>query len=375
MNLLEILDFSKTYLEKKDFQKPRLEAEKVIAYVMNVDRISLYSMFDNNINENQKKQIKEILKDMTNNSKTFSELKLENKNYKEENLKLLNQTAEYFKNNNVENYKMEAEYIFSEVLKISRNLLSISMFDKISEEQKTKIREMSIKRAKEKIPLQYILGRWEFYGNEFITDKRALIPRSDTEILVEQSINILKNINKANVLEIGVGSGAISLSIAKILQDIYILGIDVSASALSLAEENKKLHNVKNVKFIESNLFEKLTDEKYKNKFDFILSNPPYICKEEYENLMPEVRLHEPAIALTDYGTGLYFYKEIAKKSREFLKDDGYLAFEVGYNQSAAVAEILEENDFYIVGVFNDFSNIERVVIAKKGESHVDTFE
>ena len=342
MNLVEILKFTEEYLKKYSFSKPRLEAEKLVSYVLNLDRIALYIHYERELSEDEKTSIKQYLKKMVEENKTFDELKGEKKDFKEENLDIFNKSVEYLKRNGVPSPLLDTEYIFSDVLKVNKNTLKYSMSREIKEEDKDKIREMLVLRAKKRKPLQYILGEWEFYGLPFKVREGVLIPRADTEILVERCIQLMREVEEPNILDIGSGSGAISIAIANELKSSSVTGIDINEKALKLANENKILNEIENVNFIESNLFEKL---------DLIVSNPPYISKEEYETLMPEVKNYEPQNALTDLGDGLYFYREISKIAGEYLKDTGYLAYEIGYNQAKDVTKILQNNNFDVLWV------------------------
>lgn len=371
MNLLEILKFVEEYLKKYSFSKPRLEAEKLVSYVLNLDRIALYIHYERELTEEEKTSIKQLLKQMVEEKKSFDEIKGEKKDYKTENLDIFNKSVEYLKKNGVPSALVDTEYIFSEVLKVSRNTLKYSMSREIKEEDKNKIREMLMLRAKNRKPLQYILGEWEFYGLPFKVRENVLIPRPDTEILVEQCIQLMREIEEPNILDIGSGSGAISIAIANELKSSSVTGVDINEDAIRLANENKVLNKVENVNFMKSDLFEKL-DEDF--KYDLIVSNPPYITKEEYETLMPEVKNFEPKNALTDLGDGLYFYREISKKAGAYLKDTGYLAFEIGYKQAKDVSKILEDNNFAILSVVKDYGGNDRVVLAKKAIK-ADNFE
>ena len=371
MNLLEILKFVEEYLKKYSFSKPRLESEKLVSYVLNLDRIALYIHHERELTEEEKTSIKQFLKQMVEEKKSFDEIKGEKKDYKTENLDIFNKSVEYLKKNGVPSALVDTEYIFSEVLKVSRNTLKYSMSREIKEEDKNKIREMLMLRAKNRKPLQYILGEWEFYGLPFKVRENVLIPRPDTEILVEQCIQLMREIEEPNILDIGSGSGAISIAIANELKSSSVTGVDINEDAIRLANENKVLNKVENVNFMKSDLFEKL-DEDF--KYDLIVSNPPYITKDEYETLMPEVKNFEPKNALTDLGDGLYFYREISKKAGAYLKDTGYLAFEIGYKQAKDVSKILEDNNFAILSVVKDYGGNDRVVLAKKAIK-ADNFE
>ena len=371
MNLLEILKFVEEYLKKYSFSKPRLEAEKLVSYVLNLDRIALYIHHERELTEEEKTSIKQLLKQMVEEKKSFDEIKGEKKDYKTENLDIFNKSVEYLKKNGVPSALVDTEYIFSEALKVSRNTLKYSMSREIKEEDKNKIREMLMLRAKNRKPLQYILGEWEFYGLPFKVRENVLIPRPDTEILVEQCIQLMREIEEPNILDIGSGSGAISIAIANELKSSSVTGVDINEDAIRLANENKVLNKIENVNFMKSDLFEKL-DEDF--KYDLIVSNPPYITKDEYETLMPEVKNFEPKNALTDLGDGLYFYREISKKAEAYLKDTGYLAFEIGYKQAKDVSKILEDNNFAILSVVKDYGGNDRVVLAKKAIK-ADNFE
>ena len=371
MNLLEILKFVEEYLKKYSFSKPRLEAEKLVSYVLNLDRIALYIHYERELTEEEKTSIKQLLKQMVEEKKSFDEIKGEKKDYKTENLDIFNKSVEYLKKNGVPSALVDTEYIFSEALKVSRNTLKYSMSREIKEEDKNKIREMLMLRAKNRKPLQYILGEWEFYGLPFKVRENVLIPRPDTEILVEQCIQLMREIEEPNILDIGSGSGAMSIAIANELKSSSVTGVDINEDAIKLANENKVLNKVENVNFMKSDLFEKL-DEDF--KYDLIVSNPPYITKDEYETLMPEVKNFEPKNALTDLGDGLYFYREISKKAEAYLKDTGYLAFEIGYKQAKDVSKILEDNNFAVLSIVKDYGGNDRVVLAKKAIK-ADNFE
>ena len=363
MNLVEILKFTEEYLKKYSFSKPRLEAEKLVSYVLNLDRIALYIHYERELSEEEKNLIKHYLKKMVEENKTFDDLKGEKKDFKAENLDIFNKSVDYLKKNGVPSPLLDTEYIFSDVLKVSRNTLKYSMSREIKEEDKDKIREMLVLRAKKRKPLKYILGEWEFYGLPFKVSEGVLIPRADTEILVEQCIQLMREVEEPNILDIGSGTGAISIAIANELKSSSVTGIDINEKAIELANENKTLNKIKNINFVKSNLFENL-DKDF--KYDLIVSNPPYISKNEYETLMPEVKNYEPQNALTDLGDGLYFYREISKLAGEHLKDTAYLAYEIGYNQAKDVTKILQNNNFDILSVIKDYGGNDRVVIAKK---------
>ena len=208
-------------------------------------------------------------------------------------------------------------------------------------------------------PLQYALGTWDFYNINLIVDERALIPRFETEIIVDYLIN--SNFNKKEILDIGAGSGAISLALSYNLKDSQVLGIDIEKKALSLSKDNKQKLKIDNVDFIKSDLFENID-----KKFDVIISNPPYINKEDYENLDDKL-YYEPKSALYGGEDGLYFYRLIVKQSPTYLSENGHLIFEIGYDQKDKVNELLIKSDFKNIINLKDFNGFDRFIIAEKG--------
>ena len=379
MRLLEILEFSKEYLKKYSFSKPRLESEKVISHILGIKRIELYSNFEMELESGEKDKIKIFLREMARKRKTFDEVikekensfeekqeekSSEKKSFKDENINLLSKSIQYLKKYNVENARLDAEYIFAYVLGVKRISLMLNFDEEISEENKNLIRQYIVRRGKYREPLQYIVKEWEFYGYPIKVDGRVLIPRQDTEILVEQCIFLMKEKENPKILDIGTGSGAISIALAKELPESEVLGLDVSDDALKMAVINRELNNVLNLKFLKSDVFQHVREKNY----DLIVSNPPYIPVEEYNELMPEVKEYEPRMALTDGGDGYYFYKKISEESVNYLKNGGYLAFEVGYNQGETVSQLMEKNGFQIIGRAADYGGIERVIIGRKEE-------
>ena len=377
MRLLEIIEFSKEYLEKYSFSKPRLESEKVISHILGIKRIELYSNFEMELESSEKDRIKSFLREMARSRKNFDEIielkkssekskeKFEErKSFKDENIGLLSKSIQYLKKYNVENARLDAEYIFAHVLGVKRVSLILNFDMEISEENKNLIRKYIVRRGKYREPLQYILKEWEFYGRTFKVAEGVLIPRSDTEILAEQCIILMKDFENPKILDIGTGSGAISITLAKELPNSEVLGLDISDEALKIAVENRELNGASNLKFLKSDVFQHVKEKNY----DLIVSNPPYIPVEEYNELMPEVKQYEPRMALTDGGDGYYFYRKISEESMEYLKNGGYLAFEVGYNQGETVSQLMEKNGFRIKGRIADYAGIERVIIGRKEE-------
>ena len=375
-NLLDILNKSVNYLEKKNIKNARLTAESIISEVMEMERIMLYAEFERILSEDELKKIREKLNDVINNDKKISDNNdFENMEKSEKQLKLLlDKSILYLEKNSIDESKLIAEIIFSHVLNVDRMMLFTKYRDEIEDEKIEKIRYFIQKIGREKFPVQYLLNEQEFYGRKFYVDKGVLIPRQDTEVLVEKMIEILKNNILKNknleknlkihpkILDIGVGSGIIGITAALEIKDSYVLGVDISEKALETAEKNKELLKVSNIKFLKSNLFENVEFK----QFDMIVSNPPYISLNEAGIMSDDTLLHEPSEALFAENDGLYFYYEICQKALDYLADLGYLLFEIGYKQGKNVAEIMTSSGFKNVEVIKDLAGLDRVVVGQK---------
>lgn len=218
------------------------------------------------------------------------------------------------------------------------------------------------------VPLQHITGTQEFMGLEFKVNEHVLIPRQDTETLLEQLLEKLKHLASAKDcsrlkgIDIGTGTGCIGISLAHYMPKIEMTLVDISKEALKVAAYNIKAHHLEGrIQTLESNLLEVYEGE----PVDFIVSNPPYIAKKDMDELMIEVKEHEPHLALTDEGDGLYFYREISKKAKAYLKKDGLLAYEIGYDQGEAVIAILKAEGYKEIELHKDLAGQDRVIIAK----------
>ena len=214
-----------------------------------------------------------------------------------------------------------------------------------------------IGRRAERIPLQYLTGVQDFMGMEFRVNEHVLIPRQDTEILVEEALRELRD--GMDILDMCTGSGCILISLLQYSNDCAGVGADISGEALSVAEENARrlLAPDKQVRFVESDLFAAVD-----GRYDMIVSNPPYICSDAIHSLMPEVREHEPVSALDGRADGLYFYHKITEECRRFLRPGGMLFYEIGCDQGAAVSGILSQEGFGEIRVTKDYAGLDRVV-------------
>ena len=370
-NLLDILNKSVNYLEKKNIKNARLTAESIIAEIMKMERIMLYAEFERILSENELKKIREKLNEIVNKSKEkkkSDDNDFENTAKSEKQLKLLlDKSVKYLEKNDIEEGKLIAEIVFSHVLNIDRMMLFTKYRDDIEDEEIEKIRYFIQKIGREKFPVQYLLNEQEFYGRKFYVDKGVLIPRQDTEILVEKMIDtlkdkVLKNEIHPKILDIGVGSGIIGITAALEIESSYVLGVDISDKALETAQKNKEILKVSNIKFLKSDLFENVEFR----EFDMIVSNPPYISLNEVGIMSDDTLLHEPSEALFAENDGLYFYYEICQKASDYLADFGYLLFEIGYKQGKNVAKIMASSGFKNIEVVKDLAGLDRVVIGQK---------
>lgn len=207
-------------------------------------------------------------------------------------------------------------------------------------------------------PLPYILNKAYFMGEPFYVDERVLIPRYDTE----HSIELIRSLDlKApHILEIGTGSGCVAISLAELFPDGEITSVDISRDALDVASINRENHKVNNLKFIQSDLFDKIDD-----RFDLIYSNPPYISEKEMKELDRSVLDFEPHLALHGGEEGLDFYEAITEEACHYLKSDGYLVFEIGAYQGDAVKKLLEDHHFKNIQIRRDFSGLDRVLYGR----------
>ena len=264
---------------------------------------------------------------------------------------------EYFKLKGFENPKQEIEWLLCDLLQLKRIDLYLKFEDIINKSKLKKLKNW-IKRRIEREPLQYITGKVEFYGLKFISTPQALIPRPETERLVDITLNSLKKIPEPKILEIGTGSGCVSIAVSNKKPRANILSLDISKNALELAEINAKSNNCKNINFLEMDFLNEIPD----GRFDILISNPPYIPQKEIENIMPEVKNYEPRIALTDFEEGLNFYFRIAKVGRTLIPN-GIIILEVGLGKHPQkVFSLFKEAGFDQLELIKDYNNNERIL-------------
>ena len=260
----------------------------------------------------------------------------------------------------IEEARLDAWLLLEYTADITRAWYYAHMDDRLDAKTEERYRTLCTKRAQH-IPLQHITGRAYFMGYEFCVDERVLVPRQDTEVLVEEAISRMRNLEKPQILDMCTGSGCVLISILKNVHGTGGYGYDISKQAINVAKENAKLNDVPAI-FERSNLFEDVADE----TFDVIVSNPPYIRSDEIPFLMPEVSEFEPHEALDGKEDGLFFYRKIIQESPDYLTDGGYLLFEIGYDQGWAVSSMMKEAGFEDVCVKKDLARNDRVVCGHK---------
>lgn len=272
---------------------------------------------------------------------------------------MLDFASDYFGKSGIENPHLEAEILLAKALNMKRIDLYVN-FEKPMRADELGLFKSYIKRRKEHEPAAYIIGSRSFMSLDLEVTKDVLIPRPETELIVEASISLMKDVPSPLILDIGTGSGAIAVSLAKYLPSARITATDISEKAIDSASRNAKTHNVSDrIQFEAIDLFPATSD-----KFDLIVSNPPYIRSDEISKLAPEVRAHEPVSALDGGKDGLAYYSSIIPGARQRLKESGILVLEIDPGLSDGISAVLKDSGFQKVDVRRDLNGHERAVIA-----------
>ncbi len=273
---------------------------------------------------------------------------------------ILQQATEFLKSNNIKEAQLDAEILLCGILEVSRSKLYILRRESITEEQYKKYKEYLNRRITRE-PVDYILGNSEFMGLNFNVNSNVLIPRQETELIVEHANKFIKETKAKNILDLCTGSGCVAVSLAYYNDNVSVVASDVSEAALEVAKSNALINNVsEKIKFIKSDMFNNIIDE----KFDIIISNPPYVKNDEYKGLEKEI-FFEPKIAFLADDDGLTFYRIIAQKAKQYLNKKGMLLLELNSNISSKVADLF--NDFNSVSIVKDYSGLDRILIAQNG--------
>ncbi len=269
----------------------------------------------------------------------------------------------FLRDNYIESYNIDAQIILGSVLNQEKIFLLTHEDEKIGQEEDNLYIELLLRRS-QGVPVAYLTGEKEFMSLPFYVDENVLIPRPDTEILAEYLIDFIKKNNFKTGLEIGVGSGAISVSVCKYCKEIHVTACDISEKAVLISQKNAETNGVSDrLKIIKSDLFSEIPPFKY----DIIFSNPPYISDPHMKELPIDVR-SEPELALYGGSDGLDFYRAITEKSVDFLAPNGVIAYEIGFDQATALKNILASFNFTDIEIIKDLSGFDRVVTAKYKE-------
>lgn len=261
--------------------------------------------------------------------------------------------------------RLDAEILLAMILDISRVQIMIHQEQELTEAQWIEFQDLIEKRSTG-YPVSYMTGVKEFYGREFRVQEEILIPRPETEHLIETVLDWGKEHDIQSVIDIGAGSGAIGITLGLELPDIQVYATDISKSAVYMATENAKKHHLTRYLVLLGNLADPLREMDLKGKVDVWVSNPPYIPTEEIQELMPDVKDFEPKLALDGGEDGLDFYRALVRESLDFLRPGGLLAFEIGADQGEAVAELMRAAGFRQVTVIPDLAGLDRVVTGEK---------
>ncbi len=275
---------------------------------------------------------------------------------------ILKKATQILEQNGINQPRREAVSLLAFSLQKDKTFLIAHSDYQLSAEEEKRFLSF-LERRKQREPFQHITGIQEFYALEFLVTKDVLIPRPETEIIVENAIEILREIDNPRFCEIGIGSGCISVAILNEVKNATSIGLDISEKALEIAGENAMRHNVfDKLSLKKSDVFEVVEGE----KFDLIVSNPPYIPQADFENLQPEVKNFDPQIALTDGKDGLSIIEKIINESPEFLKPNGFLLMEIGINQADSVKKMFSPKIWQAVEILPDLQSIPRTVKAWK---------
>ena len=275
---------------------------------------------------------------------------------------VINWGVDYFENKSLENPRLEIEIFLQHILDCKKIDLYINFENEVSAPDLKKLKGY-IKRRLENEPSQYIVGRSNFYGRNFYVDNNVLIPRPETEILINACIEFLSMKDNPEIIDIGTGSGCIGITLAKEIPSSNVIAIDCSEKALAVAEKNAKNIGIKNIDFVKSDFLKQTIDL----RADLLVSNPPYISREDISTLMADVKEYEPSKALTDNLDGLEFYRVFSKKFDPMIKIDGALIVEVGKDKHPLKAKkIFEKSGPVNVEMINDYNGDIRVLKVMK---------
>jgi release factor glutamine methyltransferase len=276
---------------------------------------------------------------------------------------LVLKASKELKANKIDTFAIDSQILLGHVLNKDRSFVICNPEFIVNQEQIASF-ESYIQRRLKHEPVSLILGKREFYSRDFIISKEVLDPRPDTELLIDVVKNSYDKLDEFSFLDIGTGSGNITCTILAEFTKSYGFCIDISKNALEIAKKNIKLHKLeKRAELLQSNIFENIAKTQI---FDLIISNPPYISSKKLDFLPNDVKLYDPKIALDGGEDGLDFYRKIAKNAKKHLKKDGFLLFEIGFDQKYEIEQILKDNNFRNIKSYKDLAQNDRAIIAQK---------
>lgn len=278
---------------------------------------------------------------------------------------ILKSASSQLRKSGIQNDVLDAQTLLAEALGRDRTYLIVNFNQELTPEIAQKYQSLVARRASGE-PLQYITGRQEFYGLEFEVTPAVLIPRPETELIIEETLRLVhqNNLDEPLIIDVGTGSGCIAVTLAREIEAARVIALDISTDALEVAKRNASRYGLQErIEFIESDLLSALSDE---DKADFIVSNPPYVAAHEMPELQREVREWEPHIALTDCADGLSFYRRLLNDVPASLKNGGYFLCEMGYQQSTAIEALIDSHVWEAIHTLKDLQGIPRTLVLKK---------
>ena len=351
--LKDLIQKTSQFFNEQSVKNARYETEKFFSNELGLDRLNLYTNYDRIITDRELSDLRIRLKSYLN--ELNSPKKFMFKEY-------LNASIHRFEKEGIEEANNSAELLFADLFSCKKLELKLMEDRELTFTEKEEI-DRNIERRLQNEPIQYILGSTEFYGHHFFVNKSVLIPRPETELLVEKALKLIQEEDIKSILDIGTGSGCIPIAIKKDAAHCKIIGMDISEKALLVAQRNIDYHELEipliNKDFLVVGLEGKLD-------IDLLISNPPYVSDREYHNLSDQLKKFEPKIALTDHADGYLFYQKIAEESVKHLKENAFVLIEIGIGQADIIKEIFNSNSMrYISSVF-DLEKIERHLLFRK---------
>ena len=274
---------------------------------------------------------------------------------------ILTKGTNFLKKKNIKNPYLDTELLLSKTVNKKREEILLNIYNKAENREIEKFKYY-LSRRKRKEPIAYIIGYKYFWKYRFLTNKSVLIPRPDTELIIEESLNYLSIDNSKKILDIGTGSGCIIISLIKEMPKCKATALDISLKAIKVAKTNAKLHQLENkINFINIDI------DKYKSSnYDLIISNPPYINSIDLNRLDDDIKFHEPKLALSGGSDGFRSINKVIKKSKKLLKINGKLILEIGHKQKNQTVKMLKENNFYINKIAKDLSKKDRCIVSTR---------